>query len=111
CPNTTSTSVSPRSCMATTARALAMAASNLGPVAHDAGVGHEPGDVGLAVAGHDLGVEPVEGGQEGRALAQDGDPRQPGLERLQAQQAEQGALVAQGAAPLLVVVGDVQRVA
>ena len=42
-------------------------------------------------------------------IAQDGDPGQPGLERLEADPLEQGVVPVQRRAPLLVVVGDVLR--
>jgi hypothetical protein len=84
---------------------------DLGPVADDALVAQQPGHVGLAVGRHPVGLEPVERGPEARALAQDQRPRQPGLERLEAHQLEQPPLVPQRPAPLVVVVGDVARVA
>ena len=80
---------------------------DLGPVAHDRGVGHQPLHVLLAERGHDLGVEARERGPEALALAQDRDPGQPGLERLQAQLLVQRAVIAHRPAPLGVVVGDV----
>ena len=51
----------------------------------DAGIGHQPGPVGLAIAGDLFGIEAVEGFAEGVALPQDGDPRQPRLEAIQHQ--------------------------
>src|SRR5690606_31191385 len=54
-----------------------------------------------------LGVEPAERGAEALALAQDRQPRQPGLERLQAEPLVEAPVVADGAAPLVVVIGDV----
>src|SRR5262249_61894035 len=44
---------------------------------------------------------------ERRPLAQDGQPGQPGLERLQGHPLEQRVVTAQLDAPLLIVVGDV----
>ena len=44
---------------------------DLGPVADDAGVGDQPGDVRVAERGHGGGVEPGEGGAEVLPLAQD----------------------------------------
>jgi hypothetical protein len=84
---------------------------DLHAVADDPGIGHEPGHLGVAVARHHLGIEPVEGGEERRPLAEDGEPGQARLEELEAQQAEERVLVAEGPTPLVVVVGDVQGVA
>ena len=79
----------------------------LGPVANDAGVAQEPLDVGVTVSGHLLGVEAVEGPLERRSLAQDGDPRQAGLEPLEDEEPVELPLVVQRPPPLLVVVGDI----
>jgi hypothetical protein len=79
-------------------------------VADDRGIVEQPRDVPLAEGGDPVGREPLEGGAEALALAQD---RQPGEARLKAFQAEslvEPALVADGAAPLLVVVGVVALV-
>ena len=57
-----------------------------------------------------LRVETVEGGAEGGALAQDGDPRQAGLEAVERELLEQGAIVPFRDAPLLVVIGEIERV-
>ena len=84
---------------------------HLGPIADDARVREEPGDVVVAVAGDDVGLEAVERLAEARALAEDDQPREPGLERLQGHELEHRPLVAQRPAPLVVVVVDVERVA
>ena len=83
---------------------------DLGAVAHDSGIRHQPLDVGVAERGDDLGVEAVERLAEGRALAQDGRPGQPGLEGLEADPLVEPVLVAHGHAPLGVVVVAQQRV-
>ena len=57
-----------------------------------------------------LRIETVEGGAEGGALAQDGDPRQAGLEAVERELLEQGAVVPFRNAPLLVVIGEIERV-
>ena len=59
------------------------------PVAHDAGVGQQPRDVAVVERRHRGRVEAGEGRPERRPLAQDRDPRQPGLERLEADPLEQ----------------------
>ena len=79
-------------------------------MADDARVPKQPLDVALAEARDRFGIEAGEGGAEVLALAQDRQPRQPGLEALEAQPLEQAALVGDGPSPLLVVVGDVGRV-
>ena len=83
---------------------------HLGAVAHDPGIRHQALDVGLAVPGHDLRVEAVEGQPERRALAQDRGPGQARLERLEREPLEQAALVAHRHAPLGVVVLAQHRV-
>jgi len=83
---------------------------DLGPRADDAGIVQQALAVGLAVAGDLLRVETVEGGAEGRALFQDGDPRQARLESVQHQLFPEGARVTFGHAPFLVVIGDIEGV-
>ena len=83
---------------------------DLAAVADDAGVGEEPGDVVRAEAAQGFGVEVGEGAAEVLALAQDGQPGQAGLEALEAELLEQVAVVRRRPAPLLVVVGRVERV-
>jgi hypothetical protein len=79
-------------------------------VAHDRRIGEQPLDVALAEGGDPVGVEPLERGAEALALAQDGDPTEPGLKSFEAQPLVEPALVADRATPLLIVVGDVERV-
>ena len=67
--------------------------------------------VGLAELGDELGIEAGEGRPERLALAQDRDPRETRLERLEADPLVQAALVDDRAPPLLVVVARVQRIA
>src|SRR3712207_7948458 len=58
-------------------------------VADDAGVGHQPLLV-VGTEGRDgVDLEAGERRTEGGALAQDGDPREAGLERLQADRSEE----------------------
>ncbi len=85
-------------------------AFDLGAVAHDAGVLHQPLDLLRRVARDLLRLEIVEGAAEIFALAQDGDPRQPGLEAVEHELLEQRAVVPFRHAPFLVVIGDVERV-
>src|SRR5918992_899124 len=63
----------------------------------------------VAVGGHLGDVPAVEGATKGFALAQDGQPRQPRLKRLEDEHLEQLALVVYRAAPDSVVVIDVFR--
>ena len=100
----------PSSRSATVARALVIVACDLAAVADDPGVGHQPLDVGVVVGRDPVGVEVVERRPERRPLAQDRRPRQPGLERLEADPLEHPALVADRHAPLGVVVLLHQRV-
>jgi hypothetical protein len=64
----------------------------------------------LAELGDALRVEALERGAEGLALAQDRQPAEAGLEPFEAEPLVEPALVADGAAPFLIVVGDVERV-
>ena len=68
------------------------------------GIGHQPLDVALVERGDRVDVEVAEGRAEGRSPAQDRDPRQPGLEALEAELLEQRPVAVQRRAPLLVVV-------
>ena len=56
------------------------------------------------------GSNPSKARAEVPALAQDGDPRQAGLEPVEDELLEQRPVVIFGRAPLLVVIGDVERV-
>jgi hypothetical protein len=82
---------------------------DLEPVADDPGVSHEAGPVVVAEPRHRLGVETREGGTEPLALAQDGDPREPGLEGLEGQPFVERLLAVDRPAPLAVVVVEVVR--
>jgi hypothetical protein len=55
-------------------------------------------------------VKAGEGFAEGRTLAEDRQPREPGLEALEGEQLEEGVVAVQRTPPLLVVIGDVERV-
>ena len=79
-------------------------AADLGAVAHDAGVVHQRRDLVGIVAGDDLGCEAVESGAEIFALAQDRDPRQPGLEAVENQLFVKRPVVVLRHAPLGVVI-------
>src|SRR2546426_2087104 len=79
-------------------------------VAHDAGVLEQLRDLLAIVAGHALRVEPVERLEEAGALVQDDAPREPGLEAIEHELREQVPVAPQGHAPLLVVIGEHQRV-
>src|SRR6516164_9167923 len=79
-------------------------------IAHDAGVLHQRGGLALAVARDLFWLEAVECATEVLALAQDRDPRQPGLEAVEDQLLIKGAVVVFGHTPFGVVIGNVERV-
>ena len=83
---------------------------DLAAVADDRGVGEQARDVALAERRDPVGVEALERRPEALALAQDRQPRQARLEALEAEPLVEPALVADRAAPLLVVVGVVPLV-
>src|SRR6185503_5878367 len=72
---------------------------DLAAVAHDALVLQEPLDVALPEARHALEVEVGEGGAEVLALPEDRDPRESGLEPLQADLLVEAPVVALRKAP------------
>ena len=76
---------SPPAASSRAARGVGDRRLDLGPVADDPGVGEQALDVALAEPGDALDVEAVERVAEVLALAQDREPREPGLERLQGQ--------------------------
>ena len=82
---------------------------DLGPVPDDAGVPEQPGHVGRAESRHVGRVEAAERGPEVFPLAQDREPGQAGLEGFQAQPLENAPVIADRAAPLLVVIGELFR--
>src|SRR3954470_10438372 len=84
---------------------------DLRAVADDARVGEQAGHVVVAEARHGGRLEARERGAEPLALAQDRDPREARLERLERHALEQPTLVGDRPAPLLVVVALVERVA
>src|SRR6267378_3390177 len=83
---------------------------DLAAVAHDAGVAEQPLDVALAESRDARGIESAERAAERLALAQDGDPREPGLEGVERELLVERAVVARRNAPLLVVVALVERI-
>src|SRR3954453_3455969 len=83
---------------------------DLAAVAHDAGVVQEALDVALAETGDVLRVEAGEGRAEVVTLAQDRQPRQAGLEALEAQPLVEPALVRDRASPFVVVIRVVRRI-
>ena len=80
-------------------------------MADDPRVRKQPVDISVVIAGDLPRIEAIEGAPEVVALAQDRQPRQAGLEALQAQLLEQPPVVVDRVAPLVVVVRAVQRVA
>src|SRR5262249_44219637 len=85
-------------------------ALDLHAVAHDAGILHQLLDLSRRVARDFRGLEGVEGAPEILALAQDGDPGQPGLEAVENELLVERAVVVFRHAPFLVVIGDVERI-
>jgi hypothetical protein len=83
---------------------------DLPAMADDRCIRHKPLDIALAERGDAIRVEPLEGGAKAFTLAQDRQPAEAGLEALEAEPLVEPALVADGASPLLIVVGDVERV-
>lgn len=80
---------------------------DLQPVADNASVGHQTRDVIGSVARDSIRIEVGERPAVVLALGEDGVPGQAGLRAFQDEQFEQTAVVAQGHAPLGVVVGNV----
>ena len=76
----------------------------------DARIGQEAPHRAAVEARHARGIEAAEGLPEVLALAQDGQPAQPGLESLEADLFEETTVVVDGKAPLLVVIADIERV-
>ena len=87
-----------------------MLAATLAPVADDARVAEQPGLVPRPVGGDDRRVEPVEGAAKSVAFPEDGQPGEASLEPLQGQPLEELLVIMAGDAPLLVVIGDVERI-
>ena len=85
-------------------------AFDLGAIAHDAGVLHQPFDFRRPVARDFFRHETIEGAAEIFALAQDGDPRQAGLKTIEDEFFVERAVVEFRHAPFLVVIGDVERI-
>jgi hypothetical protein len=83
---------------------------DLAAVTNDPRVAKESLDVALAETSHLFDVEPGERGTEVRALAQDREPAEPGLETLEADLLEQAGRIGRRSTPLVVVVRKVQRV-
>src|SRR5579872_1510173 len=84
---------------------------DLGAVAHDSGLAHQPGDLRCLEARHARRIEPGECFAVVLALAQDRDPREPGLSAFEDQELEQTAIVVNGSSPFAIVIGAVQRIA
>jgi hypothetical protein len=84
---------------------------DLPAVPDDAGVAEQPGHVARSHARHGVDLEIPEGAPEVRPLAEDREPGEAGLEALEAELLEEPAIVGDREAPLLVVVGAVERVA
>jgi hypothetical protein len=83
---------------------------DLQPVAHDPGVLHQADRVALTEPSHGRRVEAPEGVAIALALAEDRHPRQPRLRAVERQLLVPAAVVVDRNAPLLVVIGDHQRI-
>ena len=83
---------------------------HLEPVPDDPRIGQEPLNSRGPEPGHPGGIEAGEGPPVALALAEDGQPRQPGLGPLQHEELEEHAVVVDRDAPLAVVVVEVERV-
>jgi len=78
---------------------------DLGSVADDPCIGHQPDPVKVGERGDRVDVEVREGGSKTCALAQDGQPGQTALESLERNPLEDRRLAVNRPTPLLVVVG------
>ncbi len=83
---------------------------DLAAMADDPGVAEQPLDVPLVEVGDPLDRESRERLSKALPLAQDRQPREPGLEALEREQLEQRIVAALLAPPLVVVVGAVERI-
>src|SRR5438552_4868743 len=84
---------------------------DLRPVAHDAGVCQESPFVSCVVTGYPFRVEAMQCPAVALSLREDGVPRKPGLRAFQDEELEELPVVPDRHAPLLVVVGDGERIA
>ena len=80
-------------------------------MADDAGIAEQPLDLGLVEIGDLVEIETGESRAEILALAQDGQPGQAGLEAFEADLFEQPPIVGDRAAPFVVVIAAVERIA
>ena len=76
----------------------------------DAGVSNETRNVCIVECGDTLHVKASKGPPEVLPLAQNREPTQPSLKTFEANLFKQPCVVVHGATPLVIVVGDVQRV-
>ena len=77
---------------------------------HDAGVAEQTTHVTLTEAGNLIGVEAGEGGTKVLPLPEDRQPREAGLEAFETQTLVDTPFGRDRPSPLLVVVGEVQRI-
>jgi len=80
------------------------------PVAHDARILQQRFYVISVVSGNAAGIEIIEGAAIVFALAQNGEPAQPGLGAFQNQEFEQAAVIVQRHGPFAVVIMLIQRI-
>ena len=81
---------------------------DLRPVPNDASVAQQALDVGLVEACDRLDLEPSERAPEVLTLREDRPPAETGLETLEAEPLENRVIAMHRAAPLIVVVGEVE---
>ena len=77
---------------------------HLEPVAHDAGILQQRGQLLIAVAGDPAGVEAVEGASVVVPLVEDGRPGQAGLRPFEDEHLEQVGVIVRGDPPFMIVV-------
>src|SRR5215203_2475665 len=82
---------------------------DLGQITDDAGIAQKSVHIGFVVQGHPLRQKLVERSAEVLTLAQDRDPRQPGLERLERHPLVQARDTGNWLAPLSIVIVQVLR--
>src|SRR5262249_8402845 len=85
-------------------------AFNLRAIAYDAGVLHQGLNLALLIACNFFRSEAIKSPTKVVALAQDGDPRQAGLEAIEHEFFIERPIVEFRHAPLFVVIGDVERI-
>lgn len=84
---------------------------DLAAMAHDRGIGTQPGDIRLTEAGKGKRIKVLKGAPQMPPLAQDQAPGKPGLEALKTEFLEQQPIVRRRPAPFRIVIGLIERIA